>query len=46
MTPGLFEDLQDICDARKTAVINDGLLRLCVDIAALQETRLADTGTL
>ena len=31
---------------RKTAVINNELLRLQVDIAALQETRLADTGSL
>ena len=46
MTPGYSEDLQDINDARKTAVINNELLRLQVDIAALQETRLADSGTL
>ncbi|XP_076047010.1 uncharacterized protein LOC143028573 [Oratosquilla oratoria] len=46
MTPGLSEDLQGISDARKTAVISSELLRLQVDIAALQETRLADSGTL
>ncbi|XP_076042204.1 uncharacterized protein LOC143026092 [Oratosquilla oratoria] len=46
MTPGLSEDLQGISDARKTAVISSKLLRLQVDIAALQETRLADSGTL
>ena len=46
MTPGLSEDLQNISDARKTAVINNELLRLQIDIAALQETRLADSGTL
>ena len=45
MTTGL-DDLQNISDARKTAVINDELLRLKIDIAALQETRLADSGTL
>ncbi|XP_066302904.1 uncharacterized protein [Branchiostoma lanceolatum] len=44
--PGLTENLKDIDDARKTAVINDELRRLNVDIAALQETRLADSGTL
>ncbi|XP_076035992.1 uncharacterized protein LOC143021955 [Oratosquilla oratoria] len=46
MTPGLSKDLQGISDARKTAVISSELLRLQVDIAALQETRLADSGTL
>lgn len=46
MTTGLSENLQDISDARKTAVINNELRRLCVDIAALQETRLAESGTL
>ena len=45
MTTGL-DDLLNISDARKTAVINDELLRLKIDIAALQETRLADSGTL
>ena len=38
--------LQDIKDSRKTAVINDELKRLNVDIATLQETRLADSGAL
>ena len=46
MQPGLSEDLRLINDLRKTAVINDELLRLQIDIAALQETRLADTGSL
>ena len=46
MTPGLDTDLQDTNDARKTAVISDELLRLQVDIAALQETRLLRSGTL
>ena len=46
MTTGLAADLKDISDTRKTAVINNELKRLDVDIATLQETRLADTGTL
>ena len=46
MTTGLSASLQDIKDSRKTAVINDELKRLNVDIATLQETRLADSGTL
>ena len=32
--------------SRKTAVINNELLRLQIDIAAIQETRLADTAAL
>ena len=43
---GLLSDLLSLSDARKTAVINDELLRLKVDIAALQETCLDATGTL
>ena len=39
MTAGLSVSLQDIKDFRKTAVINDELKRLSVDIATLQETR-------
>lgn len=46
MLTGLSEDVWDIDDLRKTAVINNELLRLNVDIAALQETRLADSGIL
>ena len=46
MMPGLSQDLQDISDARKTAVINNELKRLNVDIATLQETWLANAGTL
>ena len=46
MMTGLSENLQDISDARKTAVINEELKRLKVDIATLQETRLADSGSL
>ena len=46
MMPGLSEDLQEMSDSRKTAIINNELKRLDVDIATLQETRLADSGTL
>ena len=45
-TTGFSAGLQDIKDSRKTAVINDELKRLNVDIATLHETRLADSGTL
>ena len=43
---GLSASLQDIQDSTKTAVINDELRKLNVDIATLQETWLADSGTL
>ena len=46
MTPGLSQDLRTINDVKKTAVVNDELSRLKVDIVTLQETRLADAGTL
>ena len=46
MRPGLTEDLQTVDDARKTAVIDCELHRLNIDIAALQETRLPDSGSL
>ena len=46
MMPSLSPDLQDISDARKTAVINNELKRLNVNIATLQETWLANAGTL
>ena len=46
MMTGLTSDLKDISDTRKTAVINNELKRLDVDIVTLQETRLADSGTL
>ena len=46
MMSGLSQDLQDISDARKTAVINDELKRLNVNIATLQETWPANAGTL
>ena len=37
MTPGLSDNLQQVSDARKTAVIINELCRLQVDIIALQE---------
>merc|ERR1712240_499501 len=46
MTTGLSAELKDISDVRKTAVINNELKRLEVDIVTLQETRLADSGTM
>ncbi|XP_047470538.1 craniofacial development protein 2-like [Penaeus chinensis] len=45
MCTGLNTDLDKIEDLRKTAVIDRELARLNVDIAALQETRLADSGS-
>ena len=42
MTAGLSDDLQQIDVARKTAIIDAEFHRLDIDIAALQETRLAD----
>lgn len=46
MCPGFTVDLQQIDDARKTAVIDRELSILSVEIAALQETRLADSSTI
>lgn len=46
MCPGLSDDLQQIDDARKTAIIDRELKRLNIDIAALQETRLPGSGSL
>ena len=46
MTIGLFGDLQQMNAARKTAIIDAELHRLDINIAALQETRLADNGSL
>ena len=39
MLSGISDDLRSINDLRKTAVINNELSRLNVDIVALQETR-------
>ena len=44
MTFGLSDNLQQVSDAQKTAVINNELCRLQVDIIALQETRLPESG--
>ena len=46
MCPGLSADLQLMDDSRKTAIINKELARLNIDVACLQETRLADSGSL
>ena len=46
MCPGLSADLQLMNDSRKTAIINKELARLNIDVACLQETRLADSGSL
>ncbi|CAE1276475.1 unnamed protein product [Acanthosepion pharaonis] len=46
MLTGLSENPQDISDSRKTAVINDELKKLHMDIAILQERHLADSGSL
>ena len=46
MCPGLSDDLSNMEDTRKTAVIDLELQRLNIDIAALQETRLAESGSL
>ena len=46
MCPGINTDLDQIQDVRKTAIIAEELNKLGVDIAALQETRLAETGSL
>ena len=46
MLTGISDDLRSIDDLRKTAIINNELLRLNVDIVALQETRLAEAASL
>lgn len=46
MLTGLDEDLEAINDARKTAVIDMELSRLNIDVAALQETRLPESGSI
>ena len=43
MCPGLSVDLQLMDDSRKTAIINKELARQKIDVACLQETRLAGT---
>ena len=44
MCRGLSNNLSDVEDYRKTAIIDRELKRLNISIAALQETRLADSG--
>ncbi|GFS21690.1 hypothetical protein ElyMa_003344800 [Elysia marginata] len=46
MCPGLSDDLQQVNDARKTAIIDRELAKRNTDIAALQETSLAASGSL
>ena len=46
MCPGLSADLQLMDDSRKTAITNKELARLNINVACLQETRLADSGSL
>ena len=46
MTAGLSDNLQHLDAACKTAIIDAELHRLDIDIAALQETRLADNESL
>ena len=46
MCPGLSEDLQQIADTRKTAIIDRELTKRNICIAALQETKLASSGSL
>ncbi len=46
MCPGLSGDLRKIDDSRKTAIMNSELKRLDIDVATLQETRLAADGVL
>ena len=41
---GLDEDLQKLDDSSKTAAINNELIRLRINVCALQETRLQDAG--
>ena len=44
MTPGLSDNLQQVSDAQKAAVINNELCQFQVDIIVLQETRLPESG--
>ncbi|GFR69803.1 craniofacial development protein 2 [Elysia marginata] len=46
MWPGISDDLQLVNDAKKTAIIDRELAKWNIDIAALQETRLAESGSL
>ena len=46
MCPGMADDLQQVDDSRKTAIIDRELNKLNIDVAALQETRLPDNGSI
>ena len=46
MWPGLSNNLQQVDDFRKRAIINCKLKRLSINITALQETRLPSNGSL
>ena len=46
MTTGIDTEIDNTGDARKTAIINNELLCLKVDIAVLQEIRLAGQGSI
>ena len=46
MCPGMTDNPQQVNDARKTAIIDRELKRLNIDIAALQETRLPENGSI
>ena len=46
MCPGLSDDLRQVDNCRKTAIINRELMRLKINIAAQQETRLTSNGSL
>lgn len=45
MQPGFTDSLQEVDNARKTVVIDMELSRLQMDIVALQEMRLPDSGS-
>ena len=46
MSPGFTNDLQQVDDVWKTAVIDHELAKLNVDIECLQETRLPGSGSI
>ena len=46
MCPGLTDDLQQVDDAHKRAVLDRELARLNINLACFQETRLADSGSI
>ncbi|XP_030839694.1 uncharacterized protein LOC100887870 [Strongylocentrotus purpuratus] len=46
MCPGITDNLLEVDDTRKTAIIDRELKRLNIDIAALKETRLSSDGSI